>query len=184
MKTKAIILKVVAVMVLVAMVNVAAVSQKNNNGKYHEYITYTHPVYSQPVVVESSPVVRDWMLDDMAFLFQSEDPQIEDWMVLLDTEKEWYMADEYYSTDWLLVDENQFEVDLFDWMIEDFSAMDMEFSDSFEDVEMQEWMLDNVPTVVEAEDDSVTLQNWMIDGFEGTHDVILHDWMLNQASWN
>lgn len=184
MKTKALVLRVVAVMVLVAMVNVVAVSQKHGNQNYQDYITYTHPVYTQTVVVENQPTIKDWMLDEMAFVYHTEKPQMEDWMVLLDTEKDWYMADEYYTTDWLFVEENQFEADLFDWMMEDLAVLEMDFSESLEEVEVQEWMLDDAVMAVESEDAPVILQDWMLQGFDAETNVVLHDWMLNQASWN
>ncbi len=188
MKTKAIILKFVAALVLIAMVNTVSVAQRNGADKQNSYISLNYPAYTKIVVVENNMNIQDWMLDDLAFVFRSEDARVEDWMVRMEDGSEIWQNEEYLSTDWMFDADYNSTYYLVDWMVEEHAYIGYDYSESLSDLNMMDWMLEDHQFILNNETEPVELQKWMlnVDGndFAVENEVSLQSWMLDQRLWN
>lgn len=188
MKTKAIFLKLVAGLVLIAMVHTVAFSQKNSISEYSKHLFSDISVMQKTVIFENNINIQDWMLDDLAFVFRSENEHMEDWMVMFDDYLDTWLVEAYYNTDWMFEADVLPALNIIDWMVEDMPNVGMSLTETLEDFEMMDWMLLDTHFGNVISDETIELQKWMLDadgiGSSYENDIALQNWMLDQKYWN
>lgn len=185
MKTKALYLKVIIGLAFVAMVNSVAISQENKTG---DDLKPANNSNSEQAVWDDDQLdIQDWMLDDLAFIYRSENPQIQEWMVKLVDNMESWNFDEYSDANMMMEYNYGSNMDLSDRLNEDKPYTDSAFPESFYSADMMEWMFDEEFSSNQyIEEEPVEIQKWMLSDDISSNcdnDIVLQNWMLDQKCW-
>ncbi len=190
MKTKANIIKFIAGLFLIAMVHSVAISQGNGTLN-HNRIFSREPGYNKTVKVENHLDIHDWMLDDLAFIFRSENSKIEDWMVKMDNNSSGIKED-CLNVNWFNDFSDSPRMDLVYWMINDSHTFWVDMPHdylNFDDLEITDWMVNKTNFVVkDSDDETVKLYKWMLTvdnfGVNFENEIVIEDWMIDMKRWN
>ncbi|TCO04442.1 hypothetical protein [Natronoflexus pectinivorans] len=173
MKTKTLVFRFLAGLLVVALINIQGISQeKEKLTDIGTICILISSAYSQPVLIENFSFLEDWMINDN-FVAGNQEMKfiLEPWM--LDIERNNEIVEELNMvSDWMLeigfdvmIDETE---GLFDWMIE------------FEQFVIDELLIQTI--------DYPKLEQWMYDEFfsldEWTAGDEVEEWMLKCFSLN
>jgi hypothetical protein len=165
MKTKAALLRLITMVVMVTIIHITGVSQDKdvapNLPKFYSYVN------NHPVSFEHLPGLDLWMICDVAFESSSELCfEIEEWMLGDDYRSISFNGNMPVLADWMLAD--GFEADDNDWLF-------------------MEWMFEFEPFVVGElllSVEMLQLDEWMFEvhkqKFDVYSDTQLEEWMLSE----